>query len=246
MRELLRIVEDPRQCPYLPHQDAMLEVRLLTDLTPEEYGELMKRGYRRFGLQVFRPVCEDCSECKSMRVPLRDFRFTRSHRRVLRANSHIRAELHTAFATEEHVELFNRYHEFMSDHRGWQLQEVTLDSYYRDFVAGGGESGKQWLYFDDERLVGVALMDEAPGAISLVYCFYDPDWRDLSPGTFSILTQLGYAQRRGLDYAYFGYWVEGCQSLTYKSRYRPHEILVGLPEEDGPQIWISPDPLPIK
>jgi len=237
MRELLRIVEDPRQCPYLPDESAILEVRLLTDLTPEEYGELMFRGYRRFGMQVFRPVCEECEECRSMRVPLRNFHFSRSHKRVLRENLHIRAELHTAFATEEHVDLFNRYHEFMHGHRGWQLQEVTLDSYYRDFVAGGGKSGKQWLYFDDGKLVGVALMDEAPGAISLVYFFYDPNWRDRSPGTFSILNQLRYAQSLGLDYAYFGYWVEGCQSLNYKARFKPHEILRGLPVEEGPVIW---------
>ena len=154
----------------------------------------------------------------------------------------IRAELHTAFATAELVDLFNRYHRFMHVHRGWPLQEVTLESYYRDFVAGGVESGKQWLYFNEEKLVGVALMDEVPNAISLVYCFYDPAWRGQSPGTFSILNQLRYAKERGLRYAYFGYWVSGCQSLSYKSHFRPHEILRGLPEEHRQPVWVAARP----
>ena len=239
MRELIRLVEDPRQCPYLPEEIATLELRLVTDATPAEYGNLMARGYRRFGMQIFRPVCESCNECRSMRVLVGQFTPSRTQQRVLRSNSGIRAELHTAFATAEHVELFNRYHEFMHVHRGWSLQQVTLESYYRDFVAGGVESGKQWLYFDDEKLVGVALMDEVPGAISLVYCFYDPAWRGQSPGTFSILNQLRYAQATGLQYAYFGYWVEDCQSLAYKSHFRPHEILRGLPEEHGSPVWIA-------
>src|SRR5947209_911932 len=197
MQELIRIVEDPRQCPYLPDENATLEVRLVTDVSLEEYGDLVVRGYRRFGIQVFRPVCPGCEECKSMRVLVNQFKPGRTHKRVMKQNQHIRAELTEAFSSEDHVELFNRYHLFMHEYRGWPLQEVTLETYHRDFVAGGASSGKQWLYFDEEKLVGVALMDEVPGAISLVYCFYDPEWRALSPGTFSILTQLRYAQEKG-------------------------------------------------
>ena len=238
MRELIRITEDPRECPYLPEESATLEIRLVAEASPQEYGELMARGYRRFGMQIFRPVCETCTECRSLRVPVPEFTATGGHRRVMRQNQHIRAELHTAFATAEHVELFNSYHQFMHEHRGWPLQQVTPESYYRDFVAGAAGVGRQWLYFDQEKLVGVALMDEVPGAISLVYFYYDPAWRNCSPGTFSILNQLLYAQARGLEYAYFGYWVEGCQSLSYKARYRPHEVMRGLPEEDGAVDWI--------
>jgi arginine-tRNA-protein transferase len=237
MQELIRIVEDPRQCPYLPEESATLEVRLVTDVSLDEYGDLVLRGYRRFGIQVFRPVCTACEECRSMRVLVQQFKPGRTHKRIMKQNQNIRAELLGVSATEEHVELFNRYHQFMHEHRGWPLQEVTLETYYRDFVAGGTTSGKQWLYFEGERLVGVALMDEVPGAISLVYCFYDPDWRAQSPGTFSILTQLLYAQAKGLDYAYFGYWVQGCQSLNYKGQYRPHEVLRGLPKEFEPPVW---------
>ena len=80
-------------------------------------------------------------------------------------------------------------------------------------------------------------MDEVPGAISLVYCFYHPDWRARSPGTFSILNQLLYAQERKLQYAYLGYWIEACKSMSYKSRFRPHEILAAYPADDAEPVW---------
>src|SRR5258708_26014977 len=109
MQELIRIVEEPRQCPYLPEEIATLEVRLVTDVSLAEYGDLVLRGYRRFGIQVFRPVCVGCEECRSMRVLVQQFRPGRTHKRIIKQNQNIRAELLGAFASEEHVDLFNRY-----------------------------------------------------------------------------------------------------------------------------------------
>ena len=124
-----------------------------------------------------------------------------------------------------------------SKYRGWQEQEVTFETYHRDFVAGGREVGKQWLYYDRDRLVGVALMDQVADAISLVYFFYDPDWRPLSPGTYSILTQLLHAKAAGLRYAYLGYWIEECRSMNYKRRFTPLEVLLKQPAAGESPVW---------
>lgn len=225
MKEIFRVIEPPRQCAYLHAERASLEIRVIESLSPHEYGELLARGYRRFGNQFFRPACPNCSACRSLRVLLPNFRPTSSQRRVLRQNEGIRAELHPVYVTPAHVELINRYQRFMHRHRGWQLQKYDLGSYHAGFVDGSDALGRQWLYFEENKLIGVALMDEAPGAISLVYFFYEPNWRERSPGTFSILNQLLYAQYHGLTYAYLGYCVQACQSLHYKSRFRPYELL---------------------
>lgn len=232
------MIEEPRKCSYLPWETASLEIRAVPDPSPEEYGHLLARGYRRFGWQVFRPACPNCSACRSLRVLVRQFTPSSSQRRVLRANERVRAELHPLFGSREHIELFNLYHRFMHRHRSWPLQQVTPVSYREEFLSGGSKVGLQWLYFDEEdRLVGVALMDEVPGAISLAYCFYHPNWRVNSPGTFSVLNQLLYAKRRNLEYAYLGYWVEACPSMSYKARFRPHEILRGYPADDEAPVW---------
>ena len=234
---MLRFVEEPRQCSYLPEETASLEVRYIANMSPAEYGDLLARGYRRFGSEVFRPACGNCQKCQSIRVLVQQFTPNAGERRILRKNKDIRAELKPLSATADHVELYNLYHRFMHAHRGWPLQQTTLELYRREFLSGARSSGRQWLYFRDEKLVGVALMDEAPGAISLIYFFYHPCWRASSPGTFSILNQILYAKASNLRYAYLGYWIQACQSMSYKGRFRPHQILSGYPGDDEAAAW---------
>ena len=237
MRELVRIIEKPRRCSYLPWETASLEIRAIADMSPAEYGDLLARGYRRFGWQVFRPACPNCIRCRSVRVLAQQWQPSGSELRVLRKNERVRAELHPLFATREHVDLYNRYHRFMHQHRGWPLQQTTLASYRDEFLSGAAKLGRQWLYFEEDRLLGVAVMDEAPQAISLAYYFYDPDWRPRSPGTFSIVNQLMYGKAQGFDYAYLGYWIEACPSMSYKGRFRPHEILREYPADESAPVW---------
>jgi len=240
MRELLRVVEDPRPCPYLPAAQASLEYRVIVDLDAASYAALLARGYRRFGYQLYRPACGVCSSCVSLRVLARDFVPTRGQRRVLRQNRHIRVEKKRTFVTAQHIGLFNRYHGFMRRHRGWDRDCITNEDYAESFLLGGGGFSWQWLYYDGADLVGVALMDEVRDAISLVYYFHEPSWRPLSPGTFSVLTQLAYARERNVRFAYPGYWVEANTSMNYKVRYHPHEVLTRYPADAEEPVWKAP------
>jgi arginine-tRNA-protein transferase len=136
-----------------------------------------------------------------------------------------------------HLELYRRYHRFMAEHRGWSEDTISGPDYYDSFLAGGPDYASQWLYFDGEELLGVALMDETPNAISMVYFYYDPAWRALSPGTFSVLVQLDYARQRGKAHAYPGYWIAENRSMAYKERFRPFEILTGCPSDAETPEW---------
>jgi arginyl-tRNA--protein-N-Asp/Glu arginylyltransferase len=242
MLQLAHFVESPRICSYLPQETASLEIRAISELSPVEYEDLLARGYRRFGWQVLRPACPNCFQCRSLRVLVQHWRASRSEARVLRKNQGIRAELHPLFVTREHIQLHNLYHRFMHQHRGWPLQTLDPNAFRDQFLSGAVNVGRQWLYFEEDRLIGVAMMDAAPRSISLVYFFYDPGWRARSPGTFSILNQLLYAQSSGLDYAYLGYWIEACPSMSYKGRFRPREILSEYPNEESAPVWV-PDPV---
>jgi arginyl-tRNA--protein-N-Asp/Glu arginylyltransferase len=230
-------IDDPRPCPYLPEQRASLENILDLSLTPESFAELLPRGYRRFGCHVFRPACSNCRACLSLRVLVNEFQLSAGDRRVIRQNRHIRCELAPATVTRQHLDLYNRYQAFMHLERGWEPQSHTVSSYVMSFLRGPQSIGLEWRYLDGDRLVGVALMDSVPGAISLVYFFYDPAWRPHSPGRFSILNQLLFAQQRALPHAYLGYCVAACRSLSYKSRFRPHEILERYVPANQEPIW---------
>lgn len=240
MKEWFRLVEPPRRCPYLAAETASLEVRLVTELSAAEYADLLARGYRRFGYQVFRPACPSCRACRPLRVLVDRFEPSVSGRRVLRQNTDIEVELGRPGATAEQVSLYNLYHRFMHSHRGWPGEQATPASYRESFLAPF-DFAREWRYRQKGRLVGVALMDEVPGAISLVYCYYHPLWRKRSPGTFSILRQLLYARERGYRYAYLGYWIAACPSMSYKVRFRPHELLREFPADGQVPVWAPPD-----
>jgi arginine-tRNA-protein transferase len=127
----------------------------------------------------------------------------------------------------------------MATQRGWPSDAISCEQYYESFVSGGGDFAQQWMYFDSDRLVGVALMDETPQSISLVYFFHEPCWRPLSPGLFSVLTQLDYAREQGKRHAYPGYWISENTSMAYKARFRPFERLVSISSPGMEPIWLE-------
>ena len=70
------------------------------------------------------------------------------------------------------------------------------------------------------------MTDRGERAMSAVYCYYDPSLPKLSLGTYSILKQLELCQRWDLDWLYLGLYIEGCDAMSYKARFQPHERLV--------------------
>jgi arginine-tRNA-protein transferase len=54
-------------CPYLPENTAREEVFRAVDFPPELYHDFMNYGFRRSGMYFYRPACEACGECQSIR-----------------------------------------------------------------------------------------------------------------------------------------------------------------------------------
>ena len=62
------------------------------------------------------------------------------------------------------------------------------------------------------------------GGLSAIYFFYDPEERDRSLGIYNVLCVIEEARRRGLPCAYLGYYVEGSEGMTYKTRFIPNQL----------------------
>jgi arginine-tRNA-protein transferase len=94
----------------------------------------------------------------------------------------------------------------------------------------------------------VALADLEPGALSAVYCYFEPDQPARSLGVFSVLSMIEECRRRGVPYLYLGYYVRDCQKMRYKIDYRPNEILDGGGEWHVGQVMkagaLLPRPVP--
>ena len=238
--ERARFTTSPYRCPYLPGRTAALTYRVLTDLSARAYDELLRRGWRRFGCEFFRPACPGCVECRTLRLPVAEFTPSRSQRRALRQNAHIRVVVQAPTVTTTHLRLFNAYHADMHRRKGWPFHLTDERAYRRQFLLGDWAFAREFLYYEGDCLLGVGLADVTTMALSSVYFFHDPDWRPLAPGVFSILQQVAYAQRQGLKYHYLGYWVPGSPSMAYKAQYRPHELLMGYPADTEEPRWVKP------
>lgn len=86
MQISLNIITPPDTCHYLAHQESITECDLIIEMSSEEYEQRLLAGWRHFGRQVFRPRCENCDECKSLRIPVKDYKPNRSQARNFKAN----------------------------------------------------------------------------------------------------------------------------------------------------------------
>jgi arginine-tRNA-protein transferase len=238
--ELQRCRSAPDPCSYLPGEAASLDYRIIPELSPLAYQDLLSRGWRRFGWTFFRPACPACQECRGIRIVVDRFEPSRSQRRNWLRNSDLRVIVQPPTISRRHLDLYNQFHADMHSRKGWRPRHILRREYQATYLTGGGGCAREFLYLAGETLIAVGLADIVPEALSSVYCFYDPSWRDRGLGVFSVLTQLDYARRQGLTHQYLGYWVEECRSLVYKSQYRPHEFLAGYPPDDEPPRWLEP------
>jgi arginine-tRNA-protein transferase len=254
MESLFRYVASPGPCGYLRDRLWSLEYEYVGALTPAEYLQRMLDGWRRFGAMLFRPACADCRSCRSLRVPAARFRPDRSQRRARRANDgDVELRIGRPAVSKAKLALYDRYHARQSEAKGWPQHPAKDAGSYADSFVHQPFAVEEWCYYLGGRLIGVGYVDALPtapasaaaearsgpgpadetlpGGLSAIYFFYDPDERQRSLGTYNVLRLLDEAARRGLPYVHLGYFVAGCPSMEYKTRFRPNE----LRGEDG--VW---------
>ncbi|HEX4085643.1 MAG TPA: arginyltransferase [Chthoniobacteraceae bacterium] len=229
-------------CAYLEGRPAMLDVRLLTDVSPQETEHLVERGWRRFGPEYFRPICRGCAACISLRVPVAQFRFSKSQRRVVRKCDAVKVEIANPRADAIRVALYRKWHTYREKACGWQENPLDEEGYRRQFCFPHS-CGREMTYWIDGRLAGVGLVDEMPQSISSTYFFFDPDFARLSLGVYSALCEISLAIQLRKDFVYFGYRVDGCKSLMYKGGFHPHELLITRPGEGERAVWVDEEGL---
>jgi arginine-tRNA-protein transferase len=226
MESLFHFVAPPNQCGYLPEQLWQLEYEYVGECSAAEYMGRMAQGWRRFGAMLFRPRCASCRACQSLRVVVERFRPNRSQRRIAQANRDVvTLSIGEPTVTRAKLNLYDRYHAYQADAKGWPRQPARNAASYADSFVDNPFPTQEWCYYLGDRLVGVGYVDDLPGGLSAIYFFYDPDERRLSLGTWNVLSLIEHAARRRLPHVYLGYYVFGCPSMEYKARFVPNEVL---------------------
>ena len=228
----------------MPALKASLEYRLMVDVSPVELESLLVRGWRRFGPAYFRPACQHCNECLSIRLDVHRFLPSESQKKALRRSKRFRVELNRPRLDDARLELHAQWHRTRENARGWEPTSLSEDEYATQFALPSS-TGREMAWYDGERLMALGLVDLTANCLSAAYFFYHPDIARLSPGVANVMQCVEMARELGCQHVYLGYRVQDCPSLTYKGRFSPHELLEGRPSDQQAAVWREAVPLPI-
>jgi arginine-tRNA-protein transferase len=216
-------------CPYLP---GMTERKVFANLPFSDGAhvndELTHAGFRRSQNIAYRPACEGCDACVSVRLPVPEFEFSRSQRKVMSRNADLSRDLVEAEATIEQFDLLKRY--LATRHPGGGMTDMT----WADYVAMVEDTAVRTHLIEYRLpspdggpgdLVAVTLADLLSDGLSMVYSFFDPAIEKRSLGVFAILDHVRQAAVVRLPFVYLGYWVQGSTKMDYKANFRPMEVL---------------------
>jgi arginine-tRNA-protein transferase len=233
----------PAPCPYLPGRaERKVFTHLVGDRAASLNDILTQGGFRRSQNIAYRPACEGCRACISVRTVVDAFDMTRSFKRVLRRNSDIIGAESAASPSSDQYSLFRAYLDARHAEGGMADMSVL------DYAMMVGDSHVETLVIEyrfrgidtgitgrgEGPLIATALTDVLNDGLSMVYSFFDPDYADRSLGTFMILDHILRARKMGLPYVYLGYWVENSRKMGYKRRFQPQEHL-------GARGWMRVD-----
>ncbi|AKT40942.1 arginyltransferase [Chondromyces crocatus] len=212
-------------CPYLADPVARMPLRLpIRRLTPAEFERRLEVGNRRQGRLLYRTQCPSCAACEPIRILVDEFVPGRTQRRVLRRGAEtFSIDVGPPTLSQDRVDLYNRHKRGRNLLRG----DDDLDAAgYQAFLVDTCCQTFEIRYRMGDRLVGVSVVDQGERSLSAVYTYFDPAHEPLSPGVFSILTQIELCKRWGLPHLYLGLYIADCPRMVYKSGYLPHERLI--------------------
>ena len=235
----------PNPCPYLQgQQERKVFTHLAGSGAPALNDILSQGGFRRSQRIAYRPACESCRACVSVRVVVDEFLEGKSFRRVRNTNRDLIDTELPPKASPEQFSLFRHYLDTrhttggMADMTAFDYVNMveetsvatSLVEYRKALLPNGKQFGQQ-----KGELMAVSLTDTLSDGLSLVYSFFNPEAASRSLGTYIILNHVLRTRQKGLPYLYLGYWVRGSDKMDYKTRYQPMEYL-------GPKGWTREQP----
>ena len=214
----------PHDCSYLEEEQA---VTLFLDpqqhADEQTYARLSELGFRRSGEHLYRPHCSQCKACVPARIPVDHFTPNSQQKRIYKRNRYLQVTATKPRLTDEIYQLYSRY--IAARHADGDMYPPSREQ-FRSFLVSDSHFCEFNEFRLDGRLLAVAVTDRLSNGLSAVYSFFDPEESRRSLGRYAILWQVEEARRTGLPAVYLGYWIRNCRKMSYKTEYRPLEMLL--------------------
>jgi len=227
MTELARLkfyATQPHSCSYLPDEQATtLFLDPSQPMNVQLYAELSDLGFRRSGDHLYRPHCQSCNACVPARIPVADFSPNRQQRKVWHRNADLQVHRVRPAFSEEYYALYVRYIE--QRHADGDMYPPSREQ-FSTFLVRDLPFSHFFEFRLEGRLLALAVADQLSTGLSAVYTFYDPAEERRSLGRFAVLWEIAECRRLELAAVYLGYWIKKCRKMSYKTQYRPLELLI--------------------
>ncbi len=144
-----------------------------SNVSPRQFDEFLANGWRHFGTHFFRYSFgfyqNSIRTVIPLRVCLRNYAHSKSHRRIIRKNEDLRTIIRPTEITNEKVELFER-HKLRFDH--------GIPDSLHDFLALAPAAvpveGMEICVYDKQRLIAASFFDVGETSISGIYGMFAP------------------------------------------------------------------------
>ncbi len=209
-------------CPYLSEQKERLG--LIIDppyLSSEGYNLLIQQGFRRTGDNIYRPCCKNCQACQSLRVDANNFMPSKSQKKQLKQL----AKLNVIFKNQLDKNWFSLYESYINKrHHTGNMYPANKASFI-EFTHSQWQQVIFMHLYENEKLIAIAVTDVLSTGLSALYTFFEPE-HPYSLGSISILAQLIKTKALNLPWLYLGFQIDACQSMKYKTKFKPNERFI--------------------
>jgi len=187
-------------------------------VSPQQLDLLLADGWRHFGEHFFRynvgPHELELRRVLPLRISLKDFKVSRSQRRIIKRNQDLQSVIRPIEITTEKVILFEKHKQ--------RFKHSVPNSIY-DFLSSVPADvpceAFEVSVYAQEKLLAASFFDVGATAISAVYAMFETEESSRSLGIFTMLLTIEYALKSGKSFYYPGYAYEGNSFYDYKKRF---------------------------
>jgi arginyl-tRNA--protein-N-Asp/Glu arginylyltransferase len=216
-------------CPYLSEQKERLGLVIDAPfLSQEGYDLLIQQGFRRTGDNIYRPYCKSCQACQSLRVNVKDFMPSKSQKRHLKQL----AKLKMIFKHKLDANWFSLYERYINLRHHTGSMYPANKTNFIDFTHSQWQKVMFMHLYENEQLIAIAVTDVVSSGLSALYTFFEPT-HPYSLGSLCILAQLAKTKQLDLPWLYLGFQIDACQTMKYKTKFKPHERFIKGKWEKG-------------
>lgn len=186
--------------------------------TGEEFDTLLSLGWYPMGQSIFTTSHlfrdEDTIPLKVnwLRYSVASVPERTSHRRICNKNRQFNMELVDPYSHKEELNiLYEKY-----------LRSVDFDGYSTIADATFCENGsniydsKAMIFRDGDQIISCGIFHKGVTSVASILHFFDPEYKQYSPGKLLILKTLDYCKLHGIKWYYPGYIIEGNPKMDYK------------------------------